>query len=135
MLTTDISVWRPLRGPLRRWPLALCDLRSLDSSDLVIFDEVHATAVLYSQQVVHNPLQKWYYLKDQKSTEVIIFKSMDSGVRGEGMLYLLPARNIWILPPSSWLTSLVAHGSFFDPSCPDFEPPRESIEMRVLVVY
>ena len=29
----------------------------------------------------------------------------------------------------------VAHGSFYDPNCPDNEPPRESIELRVLVVY
>lgn len=83
-MTTMNSVWKPLRGPLRSWPLALCDLQSLDSKDLVPFDEVHTTAVLQSQQVAHNSSQQWYYLKDQEATEILIFKSMDSEVRGEG---------------------------------------------------
>ncbi|RMJ13912.1 hypothetical protein CDV36_006397 [Fusarium kuroshium] len=107
-----LNIWKPLRGPLRSWPLALCDLQSLDREDVVTFDEVHATAVLESQQVVYNPSQKWYYLPNQEPNELIVFKSMDTEVRGE-----------------------VAHGSFYDPKCPKDEPPRESIEMRILVVY
>lgn len=51
-------------------------------------DEVHATAVLTSQQVVYNPSQKWYYLSKQEETEILVFKSMDSIVRGEGLCYL-----------------------------------------------
>ncbi|KFY66848.1 hypothetical protein V496_01907 [Pseudogymnoascus sp. VKM F-4515 (FW-2607)] len=107
-----LNIWKPLRGPLRSWPLALCDLRSLSREDVITFDEVHTTAVLESQQVVYNPSQKWYYLSDQEPNELIVFKSMDTAVRGE-----------------------VAHGSFWDPKCPDNEPPRESIELRILVVY
>jgi hypothetical protein len=64
----------------------------------VTLDEVHATAVLYSQQAVYNPRQRWYYLKDQESTEVLIFKSMDSEIRGEGVYGFCPD------PPSTrWL--------------------------------
>ena len=86
-LTAD-SIWKPLRGPLRSWPLALCDLRSLSREDVITFDEVHATAVLESQQVVYNPSQKWYYLPNQESNEIIVFKSMDTVVRGEGLNHL-----------------------------------------------
>ncbi|KAL8637913.1 MAG: hypothetical protein Q9226_009060, partial [Calogaya cf. arnoldii] len=107
-----LNVWKPLKGPLRSWPLALCDLQSLARDDIVSFDEVHATAVLESQQVVYNQSQKWFYLSNQLATELIVFKSMDSTVPGE-----------------------VAHASFFDPTCPNSEPPRESIELRILVVY
>ncbi|KFY25079.1 hypothetical protein V491_01908 [Pseudogymnoascus sp. VKM F-3775] len=107
-----LNIWKPLRGPLRSWPLALCDLRSLSREDIITFDEVHSTAVLESQQVIYNPSQKWYYLSNQEPNELIVFKSMDTVVRGE-----------------------VAHGSFYDPNCPENEPPRESIELRVLVVY
>jgi len=107
-----LNVWKPLRGPLRSWPLALCDLQSLNREDVVTLDEVHATAVLESQQIMYNPSQKWHYLSEQEATEVIIFKSMDSKIPGE-----------------------VAHASFSDPLCPETEPPRESIESRVLVVY
>ncbi|RSL46156.1 hypothetical protein CEP53_010435 [Fusarium sp. AF-6] len=73
-----LNIWKPLRGPLRSWPLALCDLQSLDREDVVTFDEVHATAVLESQQVVYNPSQKWYYLPNQEPNELIVFKSMDT---------------------------------------------------------
>lgn len=107
-----LNVWKPLRGPLRSWPLAVCDLESLGDGDLIALDEVHSNGVLESQQVIYKPSQRWCYLSQQKDTEVIIFKSMDSEVRGE-----------------------VPHGSFVDPLCPNDEPPRESIEFRVLVVY
>lgn len=83
------SIWKPLRGPLRSWPLALCDLQTLNRDDVVVFDEVHAKAVLESQQVVYNPSQKWYYLPDQEPNEIIVFKSMDTVERGEGSFYLL----------------------------------------------
>ena len=80
------SIWKPLRGPLRSWPLALCDLQSLSRDDLVPLDEVHAGGVLESQQIVYNPTQKWCYLSNQKACEVLIFKGMDSEVHGEGQL-------------------------------------------------
>jgi hypothetical protein len=82
---TDVSIWKPLRGPLKSWPLALCDLQTLNGNDVTAFDEVHAKAVLESQQVVYNPSQKWYYLPDQQHNEIIVFKSMDSVARGEGL--------------------------------------------------
>ncbi|KAI8949221.1 hypothetical protein F4801DRAFT_553847 [Xylaria longipes] len=107
-----LNIWKPLRGPVRSWPLALCDLRSLNREDVIPFDEVHAKGVLESQQVAYSPSQKWYYLPNQNPNEIIVFKSMDTAVRGE-----------------------VAHGSFYDPKCPNDGPARESIELRILVVY
>lgn len=85
---TSNSIWKPLRGPLRSWPLALCGLRSLSREDIITFDEVHSTAVLESQQVIYNPPQKWYYLSNQEPNELIVFKSMDTVVRGEGLYHL-----------------------------------------------
>lgn len=82
------SIWKPLRGPVKDWPLALCDLRSVDTEDLIPFDEVYIDDVLESYQVHYNPNQKWFYLSEQKSEEVLIFKSADSSVGGTGMCYL-----------------------------------------------
>lgn len=79
------SVWKPLCGPLRDWPLALCDLRSLKPDQFVQLDEVHAQQSLESQQVLYNPAQNWFYLSNQREDEVLIFKSVDSAVAGEGM--------------------------------------------------
>ncbi|KAF2235632.1 hypothetical protein EV356DRAFT_514155 [Viridothelium virens] len=77
-------VWKPLRGPLKDWPLAICDLQSLRQSDLHPLDEVHRHDVLESHLVTYRPGQKWYYLSEQDPSEVLIFKSVDSCVKGEG---------------------------------------------------
>ncbi|GIK02043.1 hypothetical protein Aspvir_006086 [Aspergillus viridinutans] len=106
-----INVWKPLRAPLRDWPLALCDYSTLDRSDLVQIDEVHVEGVLESHSVQYNPSQRWYYLSEQTVEEVLIFCSADSETGGE-----------------------VPHAAFCDPRYPD-EEPRESVELRVLVVY
>jgi hypothetical protein len=107
-------------------------MQSLDRADVVTLDEVHATAVLESQQIMYNPSQKWHYLSEQEATEVIIFKSMDSEIPGEGSFVPRPciSMNAFADRPGP-----VAHASFSDPTCPESEPPRESIESRVLVVY
>ncbi|KAJ9133114.1 hypothetical protein NKR19_g9178 [Coniochaeta hoffmannii] len=107
-----INVWKPLRGPLRDWPLAMCDIRSVDTNDMQRLDEVHTEDFLESYQIQYNEGQKWWYLSEQRPDEVLVFKGADSEIRGA-----------------------VPHGSFCDPRCPEDEPKRESIECRVLVVY
>ncbi|KIW33962.1 uncharacterized protein PV07_00773 [Cladophialophora immunda] len=107
-----LNVWKPLRGPLRDWPLALCDLQSLQPEHLVALDEVHAQQSLESQHVLYDPAQRWHYLSNQQAHELLIFKAADSVVPGE-----------------------VPHASFLDPRAPTDGAPRESIEFRVLVVY
>lgn len=88
VLPDFISIWKPLRGPVQSWPLALCDLRTLSRDDVITFDEVYSTAVLQSQQIVYNSSQKWYYVSNQQPNEVIVFKSMDTAVRGEGLSHI-----------------------------------------------
>ena len=79
------SVWRPIRGPLRDWPLGLCDLTTFDRNDLIPLDEVHTDDTLESYQVHYRKTQKWCYLTDQLPTELLIFKAADSMVEGAGM--------------------------------------------------
>lgn len=111
--------------------MALCDLTTFDENDLAALDEVHKDDVLEGYQLYYRPTQRWYYLKDQLPTELVVFKTGDSIVRGAGKAAL---RNgdlrcyLLMLAP-------VPHGSFENPICPDGEPPRESIEFRILVAY
>jgi hypothetical protein len=77
-------VWKPLRGPLRDWPLAICDYSTLSRDDLIQVDEVHREGILESNSVQYNTSQKWYYLSDQTADEVLIFRSADSSMHGEG---------------------------------------------------
>jgi hypothetical protein len=73
------SIWRPLFGPLKDWPLGVCDFRSLDvSRDLIASDNILPHMVGETYNVLHNKRHRWYYLKDQMPNEVLIFKSFDS---------------------------------------------------------
>jgi hypothetical protein len=80
-LLTFRSIWRPLFGPLKDWPLAVCDFRSLDASrDLIASDNILPHTVGETYNVLHNKQHEWYYLRDQIPTEILIFKSFDSMV-------------------------------------------------------
>ncbi len=69
---------------MKDWPLALCDLTTVDETDMIPLDEVHKDDVLEGFQMFYRPTQRWYYLKDQLPTEIVIFKTGDSVVQGAG---------------------------------------------------
>ncbi|KAM6521831.1 hypothetical protein FALCPG4_011535 [Fusarium falciforme] len=74
-----INIWKPIKGPLNNWPLGLCDTRSVDfEKDTIaggiVFDDFYTENL----QILHNPDFQWYYLPDQNTWEVLMFKSADS---------------------------------------------------------
>jgi hypothetical protein len=107
-------VWKPLKGPLRDWPLAYCDASSLNIEDLIAIDSVGKTFVAEVYNVHHNPSQNWYYLSDQTESEAIVFSGYDS---------------------QNSEKSKVAHCAFSLPDTKRAETPRESIEIRALAFY
>lgn len=107
-----VTVWKPLRGPVLDWPLALCDSKSLEDADIVPADAVYERVVAENCMIHHNPTQAWYYLAEQKPSEALVFKATDS---------------------KSALFSRCAHGSFHLPGAMNGFP-RESIDVRVLVM-
>ncbi|PVH83071.1 hypothetical protein DL98DRAFT_558939 [Cadophora sp. DSE1049] len=110
-----INIWRPLRGPLNDWPLALCDAQSVDyRNDIMAGDLVYESFATENLQVMHNADQKWFYLPDQTTTEVLIFKSADSEHSDA---------------PAS------PHAAFHNPKVTPEELPRESIDCRAFVFY
>jgi len=107
-----INVWKPLKGPLKDWPLAFCKLSSVEEDDLKKIDLLHREDTLESYRLHYNPKQQWGYFKEQETSEIVIFKSADSVISGT-----------------------VLHCAFDNPECPPQELPRESIELRALVVH
>jgi len=82
-----ITVWKPLRGPLHDYPLALCDKQSLDvEKDLEPQDIVDREEVLENVHVYHREGHAWCYLKGQDDTELLIFRQADTFQRGFGKL-------------------------------------------------
>ncbi|KAK0701277.1 hypothetical protein B0H67DRAFT_500740 [Lasiosphaeris hirsuta] len=73
------SIWKPLTGPCRDFPLAFLDPKSVDQErDLFKVDEVFPTVANEVFQVYHNPNHKWYYIPNQLDSEVAIFNAFDS---------------------------------------------------------
>ncbi|KAK9775137.1 putative Methyltransferase [Seiridium cardinale] len=109
-----INVWKPLNGPLRDYPMAYCDAKTMDpATDLMVVDEVFPTVANEVYQVLYSPRHKWYYIPDQQDNEVAIFAGYDSR-RGQALS--------------------VPHCSF-DLGDRSSGAPRQSIEVRAFVFY
>ena len=110
----QVNVWRPISGPVRRSPLALADASSIGAGELVATDQVFPDRVGEIYQVAHAPTQRWYYAPEIGPGEVILIKGWDSVDDGRARF--------------------TPHGAFSFPRTPADAPPRESIEVRALVV-
>ena len=113
------NLWRCVSPPPQDCPLAVCDARSIASSD-----EVPVTAVTMVHGIgevrhdttsyTYSPDHRWYYFPDMGQDEMIIFKTHDTDVNR--------ARR-------------VAHTAFDDPNCPPGTLPRASVEARILALF
>ncbi|MFC7817457.1 MULTISPECIES: CmcJ/NvfI family oxidoreductase [unclassified Streptomyces] len=128
-----VNAWRPLFGPVRNYPLAVCDYRSLHvSADLVptrlLFPDWLKDRETFS--VKHNPDHRWYYWNGMSPDEVLVFKCYDSASRSLAS----PAEG----PEHSDLidvAGLCPHTAFFDDGGPVDGTLRTSVEMRALLFY
>jgi len=110
-----INLWRPLRGPLRDAPLAVCDASTVKSDELVGSDLVYPHRVGETYSVVFSPEHRWFYVPEMTADEILLLKCFDS--RTDGRARFAP------------------HSAFIDPTTPAGAPPRESIELRTLVFH
>jgi hypothetical protein len=113
-----INVWRPLGpNPITNTPLTLCDYRTLDvGNDLHVSEVRNSVATTSLYMISHNSkdAQRWYYLSEMKSDEMIILKIYDSN-------------------PD--VAQFGAHTAFINESVPSMDIEQHSIEMRCLVFY
>jgi hypothetical protein len=110
-----VNVWRPIGGPVRRAPLAVCDARTIATADLLPTDLVYPnwTGEIYS--IAFNPRHLWYWHPQQTTTEATLIKVFDSAIDGR--------------------VRLSAHTAFDDPTSSPAAPPRRSIEIRSLIFW
>ena len=108
-----INLWRPIRGPLRDAPLAVCDASSVAAADLVASDLVYRERVGETYSVTYNPAHRWWYFPDMTADEVIFIKFHDSD-----------HDRAWRAP----------HTAFHDTSRPD-AVTRESYEFRAIAYF
>lgn len=110
----QLNVWRPIRGPVERSPLALADATSVRFEDLIATDQVFPDRVGEIYHLAYDPSQRWWYAPRMAADEVLLIKGWDS--LGDGRTRFTP------------------HGAFELPNTPEGAAPRESIEVRTLVV-
>jgi hypothetical protein len=118
-----INVWRPIVGPVQDHPLAVCHARTTDIADFIPTDiqhylednleTPHLTGEIYSFQ--HSDAHRWFYVSDMQPDEVILLKCYDTADDGRAIF--------------------TGHTGFRNPACPPDFTPRESIEVRTVVVY
>ena len=138
------SVWKPIRGPIESWPLALCEPSSLQEGDLEPCDLVYPDYVVENRQIYHSDKHKWFYLSAQRDDEAWVFLQTDSARSdwtGKLAPTTTPCRPV-VLPVRlrarhHELTDhqTVAHTSFPISGAQADAAPRESIEVRALVYY
>lgn len=110
----QINVWRPIRGPVQRSPLAVADASSVAAGDLIATDQVFPDRVGEIYHLAHNPGQRWYYASEMMPDEVLLLKSWDSVDDGRARF--------------------TPHGAFAHPDTTAYTPARESIEVRTYVI-
>ncbi|KAF2676244.1 putative CmcJ-like methyltransferase [Lentithecium fluviatile CBS 122367] len=108
-----VNVWKPLKGPVSSWPLAVCDNTSVDTaSDLQARDIVYPEGPVESFWVHPSPAHRFYYLSNQNTEEALVMLQSDSG---------------------GWTG--VPHTAFPNPWAILDTQGRESVEVRALVFY
>ena len=110
----QINVWRPIRGPVERSPLALADAATTRQEDLVATDQIFPDRVGEIYNVAHAPSQRWYYAPQMTADEVLLIKGWDS--LDDGRARFTP------------------HSAFHLPDTHEDAPARESIEVRTFVI-
>jgi hypothetical protein len=110
-----INLWRPIHGPVRDFPLAVCDASTVRPDDLVAADLIYRHRVGETYQVIYNPAHRWFYVPEMRTDEALLLKCFDT--RTDGTARFAP------------------HTGFVDPTTPADAPPRQSIEVRTLVFH
>ena len=110
-----INVWRSMAGTVESTPLAMCDARSIDASDLVASERRAKDHVGEVQQALHSERQRWVCFPQMSADEALLIKVFDAVDDGRAQSSI--------------------HSAFVDPATPEGAPPRESIETRTFVFF
>ncbi|KAI1391554.1 uncharacterized protein F4822DRAFT_427405 [Hypoxylon trugodes] len=103
-----VNVWRPLKT-VRSAPLIMADRRTVSKKDLIEADQVMVDKVTRTAYVYHRPDQRWYWLKNQRADEIIMF-------------------------PTWKAETNIEHAAAFLYQSDSSESPRESVEVRMIVL-
>jgi len=104
--------------PLRDHPLAVCDWRTTSPEDYVPCDLPSPKFIGETLEVHHNPSHEWWFASDMSKDEVLVLKMYDSEAE----------------KPGSDVAMCTPHCSFNWESAPGTYDPRESTEVRAILI-
>jgi hypothetical protein len=110
-----INVWRPIAGPVRDCPLAICDASSVEKRDLLAADLLYTDRTGEIYYVAFNPAHRWFYASGMRTDEVWMFKNYDSASDGK--------------------SQFTPHTAFVDPTDYPAIRARESVEFRAFAFF
>ncbi|WP_394828795.1 CmcJ/NvfI family oxidoreductase [Pendulispora albinea] len=111
-----VNLWRSIaQHPVLDTPLALCDPRTVAPTDLVPTELRYRKRTGEIYTAVHSAEHRWWYFPAMQRDEILVFKQYDSEA-GE-------------------VARFTPHAAFDHPETPPDHPPRESMEVRCLLVY
>ena len=108
-----INVWRPI-STVQSTPLACCDASSVSEDELLTFQIHYSDRVGENYFARHHERHAWYYFPRMRREEALLIQQWDS---------------------ADDAAKFALHSAFSDPSSPSDAPARESIEVRLVVVY
>lgn len=111
----QVNVWRPIKGPIQRSPLALADAASIEPADLLPTARASEDRIGEIYRLAHGSAQKWYWVPEMRRDEVLLIKGWDS--IDDGRARFTP------------------HGAFDLPDQNPDAPARESIEVRAHLIF
>ena len=110
-----VNIWQSIAGTIENYPLAMCDVESMNVADLVAVKRHAKDRIGEIQFATYNPDHRWVYFPKMKMDEVLMFKTFDSAQDGRARFTI--------------------HSSFDDPTAPKEARIRESIETRCFVFF
>lgn len=118
-----VNAWRPIIGPAQDFPLAICSAKTVEVPDLVNtnihhFGETDLATPRHSGQIYslkYNENHSWFYYPDMENNEVLLLRNWDSD--------------------KPTMHGYTPHTGFQNSLAPADTIPRESIEIRTLVVF
>lgn len=129
-----INLWRPLIEPVRNFPLALCDYRSLNLSADLVSTRLNFPPWLKDREnysLRFNSNHRWYYWGSLSPDEVIMFKCYDSASRDLALVSGEGKERSGLID----VAGLCPHTAFFDENGPISGHLRTSLELRTLLFY
>jgi hypothetical protein len=110
-----VNLWRPIAGPVRDMPLAVCDATTVAPGDLVASDLIYPDRRGETYQVRFSAAHRWHWLPEMTTDEALLLKVYDSA--RDGAARFSP------------------HTAFAQPGALPNTPPRQSIEIRALLFH